>query len=819
MKHLTLLIACSLFFQLSFAQVVNLSGKISDEKGEAVSFASIYIKNTTKGTSANSDGLYRLGLKAGSYELVISAVGYQQLVQRIDLPSDRQLNFTLREASYQLKDVIVQADAEDPAYAIIRNAIKRRKSYLNELRAYETEVYIKGMQKLTDAPKKFMGLNIDELGKQLGLDSNRRGIIYLSESESKLSFQKPDQYREELISSKFSGSNRAFSFNRATDLKVNFYENYQKWEGLSLRPLVSPIAEDALLYYQYKFLGNVLENGQMVNKIQVLPKRPTDPVFSGSIYIIEDSWRIHSTDLQITKASNLNFVDTLKIKQEFIPVNPSVWMPTSVKMEFTGGFFGFRFGGYFVAVFKNYDLAPELARINFKEALKITQGINKKDSLYWHDSRPIPLTAEEKADYEKKEKLAAKRESKPYLDSLDRANNQFKLKKILTGSGFTFRNRYERKFYRVNSLLGSTYYNTVEGFGIDYGASYTHRIDSVLNKFVNISGNLRYGFSNHLFTARMSADFPAGDYTISLKMGSDVVDLNNQGSVPVLYNTINTLFYERNLLKLYQKNYASAAFSRRVLGNVRINFSVEYASRNSLANTSLYTLRNLKDQVLSSNNPFSPDVEQPLFPQHQTFKIGFRASYNFNNRYVTYPSGKYYTGSKYPSLGIQYVKAISGVFGSDINFDQLAVDLSKSDIPMGFYGKTSFNLAAGKFMQTRNLYFPDYHHFLGNQNTIFESKLNSFLFLDFYRFSTPERYAEGHVMHNFSGFILNKVPLIRKLKLQELAGFNYLNTPQLKNYQEYYAGLQYLNFKVFYGWAFQNGERIQQGFRMSISLN
>ena len=283
------------------------------------------------------------------------------------------------------------------------------------------------MQKLLAAPKKFMGLNIDDLGKQLGLDSNRRGIIYLSESESKLSYQQPNQYREEMLSSKTSGNNRAFSFNRATDLKVNFYENYQSWEGLSLRPLVSPIADDAFLYYNYKFLGNTVENGEMVNKIQVIPKRASDPVFRGNIYILEDSWRIYSTDLYLSKDNNLNFVDTLKIKQDFIPTGADGWMPASVKMEFNGGFLGFSFGGYFVAVFKNYQLEPAFEKNSFREALRITREVNKKDSTYWERSRPIPLTDEETIDYLKKETLAAKRESKPYLDSLDSKSNIFNI--------------------------------------------------------------------------------------------------------------------------------------------------------------------------------------------------------------------------------------------------------------------------------------------------------------------------------------------------------------------------------------------------------
>ncbi len=113
---------------------------------------------------------------------------------------------------------------------------------MNEVDAYTTTVYIKGLQRLLASPKKFLGFDVEKATREMGLDSTRKGIIYLSESESKYSFMHPNKVHEEMISSKVSGSNQAFSDNRASDLKVNFYENMQTWDGLSLRPLISPIA-------------------------------------------------------------------------------------------------------------------------------------------------------------------------------------------------------------------------------------------------------------------------------------------------------------------------------------------------------------------------------------------------------------------------------------------------------------------------------------------------------------------------------------------------------------------------------------------------
>ncbi|MGB4775906.1 MAG: DUF5686 and carboxypeptidase regulatory-like domain-containing protein [Daejeonella sp.] len=394
------------------SQTVTISGKITDQEGKPVPFVSIYLKNTSNGTSANIDGDYQLKIPTGNHTLVFKAIGYRPENKEINVKADQQFHVTLTQAVYELQDVVIRSGGEDPAYAIIRSAIKKRRNYLREVNSYTTDVYIKGLQKLVKAPKKFLGTDIDKAGKQMGLDSNRSGIIYLSESESKLSFIQPDNFREEMISSKVSGNNQTFSFNRASEIKVNLYENLQNWGSLSNRPFISPISDNALSYYTYKLVGTTVENGEFINKIEVLPKRSTDPVFRGHIYILEDSWRLHSIDLYMTKEANLNFIDTLKINQQFFPINDQVWMPSSVKFDFKGDILGFRFTGYYLAIYRNYNLSPPLNPKDFAEFLRITKEVNTKDSVYWNSARPIPLTDEESNDYKKKEILAAKRESK-----------------------------------------------------------------------------------------------------------------------------------------------------------------------------------------------------------------------------------------------------------------------------------------------------------------------------------------------------------------------------------------------------------------------
>lgn len=816
MKPTLFIIGLLLTCLSTLAQQFTLSGKVTDDQGRPVPFASVFIQNTTNGTSANNEGEYSLNLKTGRYTIIYKAVGYKQQLLEVDLKENQSKNVTLKAEVYELQTVSVSASAEDPAYAIIREAIKKRKFYLQEVKAFTADVYIKGLQKLLDAPKRFLGRDIDEIGKRVGLDSNRRGIVYLSESQSKYSFSYPDQVHEEMVSSKVSGNNRAFSYNRASDMKADFYENYQNWEEISLRPLVSPIAENALFYYRYKYIGQATQDGQEVNKIQVIPRREHDPCFEGFIYIQDDTWRIVGIDLFITKKANIRFVDTVKINQQFLPVTQKIWMPSVVRFDFTAGLLGFKLAGYFISVYNNYNLSPNFAKRNFNELLRITRDVNKKDSLYWLQERPIPLTLEEKTDYQKKEALARRRESKEYLDSLDKANNTIRLRNFITG-GINIRNRYKRESYHFDAIPASLLFNTVEGLAINYGASYTKRTDTLNNRNFSVRTHLRYGFANRLLNANAAVTIPAGKLMLNLSGGSDVVDLNNTQPIRPFINSLYTLFERQNYQKLYQKTFVAASVSGRIAGGWQASAGAEWAHRHWLPNASNYSFFN-RQRVFTSNNPLLPGADVPVFPDNNSFKISLRTSYNFSNKYETYPTGRRYVPSKYPTIGVNLNKGFKNILGSDVDYTQLSADVSQSNVSLGVYGKTSYYISAGKFINNNSLFFTDYHHFNGNQVLFYKGGINSFLLLDYYTFSTHKEYLEGHLEHNFSGFITNKLPLIRKLKLQEILNVNYLTTPDLKNYYEVGAGLQYFSIRVMYGRSFNSASNAGSAFRIGINF-
>jgi hypothetical protein len=795
----------------AFGQQYSISGKITDAEGKPVPFTSIYLKNTTRGTSANDLGLYGFRVSSGTYDVVYRFVGYKEKVEHLTVGnSNLQHDVVLEKEIYQLKEVSVNGSGEDPSYAIIRKAIGKRKQYLNELEAYSCDVYIKGVQKLLSAPKKILGRDVQKI---LQLDSNRKGIIYLSESESHFNFEAPDRVKEVMVSSKIAGRNNAFSFNRASGLQLSFYKGLIELTGLSNRGFISPIANNALFYYKYKLLGRDVINGQTVDKIQVIPRREFDPVFRGNIYIVDGQWRIYSVDLHLTKNSQINFVDTLNLSQQYIPVSPKIWQPAFVQFSFKGKVLGFKFDGYFIGIYSNYNVDPKFPKNFFNgEVMKITKEVNKKDSVYWNKNRPVPLTAEERYNYKFKDDTAGRKQTKHYLDSVELANNHFKILPFLI-TGYTKNDRFDHTSLSFPPAYQLVHYNTVEGFAVNLKATYT-KSDEYRRAF-SITPNIRYGLSNHLLSLNAVANYrydPINQGTIFGKIGSDVLDLNNLGTQSLLINSLGTLLYNQNYLKLYRSEAVMLGTQREVSRGILLTGQLEYANHKQLYNTAMLDKIN-KDNNLTSNNPLNPAAETQLFPEYQSLTFRGTALFTFDQQYTTRPDGRFYEPSKYPQIRLNYRKSFS-VLGSDENYDYGSVNIFQNKIRLGLYGYSSFLVSAGKFFNRKEVFYPDYKHFLGNQSLTFNPTIGAFHFLDFYPYSTNRQYLEAHYEHNFSGFLLNKIPFMRQFKLEEIIGANYLTQPLKHDYTELYIGVQRFIFRVDYGLAFDAGKKVHQGFRI-----
>ncbi|RTZ08708.1 DUF5686 and carboxypeptidase regulatory-like domain-containing protein [Flavobacterium sp. GSP6] len=804
-----------LLLLVSFVSTAQIKGTVSDEKGNPLPFVTIFQEDTYNGTTSNEQGNYEFNLKKKEKQTVVfQFLGFK--TQKVVIQTDKlpySLHIKMIEESFSLNEVIINKK-NNPALAIIKSAIASRKQNTKKTNRFNANFYSRGIFKLKNAPKKILGQKIGDLDG--ALDSTGTGIISLSETFSKIAFEKPNNLKEVVTASKVSGRDNGYSYNTATS---SFYDFYDNTIDFSVQ-MISPIANNAFNYYNYTLESTFFdENTNMINKIKVIAKRDSEPVFEGYIYIVEDSWAIYAVDLDI-KGYRIKeeFLDVMTLKQNFSYNNSNkIWAKNTQSLEITAGAFGIKFTGKYNYVYSNYEFINAFAPKTFtNEITRIEINANKKDSLFWTTNRPIPLTNEESTDYIRKDSIYKVRNSEKYLDSVDTKENKFKILKLL--SGYTYKNSSKKHSFSYEGLLnlGSLSFNTVQGYNFDSGFKYTNwKNQESKGIYTSISTKLNYGFAEDRLrvTGQFIHRFNNQNYaTLYMTGGSSVKQFNPNEPISKVINTISSLAFKNNFMKLYNLESAAIGYSQDVANGVNLNGKIEYQQRKPVFNNTDFSFFN-KDELYTSNNPLAPnDFTTPGFEKHHLTKINVLAKINFGNKYSSRPDGKFnIRNEKYPTLYLGYEKAIAA------NEKKYEFDLFNSrltyDLTLKNKGVLGLNLKAGKFLNADNVAFIDYKHFNGNQTHIGQSAryLNVFNLLPYYSNSTNDSYFEAHSEYNDKGYIMNKIPLLNKLKSTLTLGAHALSTPNNKPYTEITVGLDNLGFGKFkmlridYVRSYQNG--------------
>ncbi|MGZ8552834.1 MAG: DUF5686 and carboxypeptidase regulatory-like domain-containing protein, partial [Chitinophagaceae bacterium] len=553
------LLSFLLLFLFSSAFAGKISGVITDEKGNPLPYASVSIKGTKKGTTTNSSGRYSIDLVPGQYTLVAQYVGYAKREKPITVTeNDQSVDFTLSIQELTLSEVIVKK-GEDPAYEIIRNAIKKRNFYNDQVDSFSVSVYIKGLMRSGAMPGKIFGKKIERDAND-GLDSLGKGILFLSESVTQVDFTRPNNIKFRVISSRESGGGYGLSF----PFFINFYQNNVSVFDNNLNPrgFISPIADGALSYYRYKYEGSFMEDGEMINTIKVTPRRKNEPLFSGTIQITENDWRIYSTDLMTTKENQLELLDTLRVTQLHSAVDPDVWKTKNQVLYLSLKQFGFYLTGNFVNVYSDYNINPGFEKKHFgRTIMKYDTAFNKKDTNYWNAVRPVALENDEKRNFVFKDSVSKllrdSTRSKAYIDSLRKNQKPVTVKGIFwSGQVHNWYSKRATLNWRVKPLIPQTEYNTVEGVSLNIEQTYNYsKIKSGYN--YQLDWNTRYGFSNTHLNSYADLTISPKKYGyrnryVKLSGGKRLSQFNHDNPIDPLTNAAYTLLDKKNYMKLYE---------------------------------------------------------------------------------------------------------------------------------------------------------------------------------------------------------------------------------------------------------------------------
>ena len=863
------------FLVLGFAaQAGGIRGIIKGDDGAPLAFATIYVKQTGSGAVSDPNGHYEITLPVGRYDLLFHYLGFETESRAVNITDTfTELNIILKTQVIQLQSVTVKAGKEDPAYTIMRKAIAKAKYHTQQIDGYTAKVYIKGKGKLKDYPwfaKKAL--------EKEGITKDR---VFISESVSEIKYTRPNKFEEKVIAVYTNGN--------ARNTSPNAYVFGSLYEP-EIAETVSPLSPKSFSYYKFEYLGSFKDRNYEISKIKIIPRSKGDNVFDGVIYIVEDWWSIHSADLNATKLG-IRF----QVKQIYDPIEDKAWLPVSQKFIVSGKVFGFEFEGDYLATVKNYQiklnpaLPQEMTVIDEtvqKEAAKEAQNkyskkgqqlqerlesgkevsrkeLNrlvkeyekaeqkeqkapdvieetsykvdslayKKDSTFWTEMRPTPLTKEETRGYHVNDSVSEVQKKREEGDSLKPSKSKgFQVWDLLRGDRYRIS---KTENFQIHMPWGG--FNTVEGFNLIYRVSYYKRWvkrDS-LNpdsrpkvSRLEITPIGRYAFSRQVLSGILRVDYRSRGGRITMEGGRYVQQFNNDEPIHPIVNTFTTLFLEDNLMKLYERNFVDLKWREKLSDQFTLYTQWTWAHRSELFNTSDFVLINNKEKTYTANWPVNDqiindsNITSPGFNTHNAFTgvVGFEArpwqKYKIRNgRKSRVPNSS-------PIFSAEYRKGF-GALNSDVDFDQLEVGIRKQ-VKFGIRGTLDFSLKGGQFFNTNKMYFMDYKHFLGNRTPfVTTDPIGSFRVLDYYRYSTTDQYFVANVHYHWRKFLVTRIPYVRLAGITENIFVNYLYTPLSLNYTEVGYGLNGILrlFRLEAAASFQNGTYQNVGFRIGIASN
>lgn len=667
-----LIISTFLFFTASIS-AQKLSGRISDDKGDPVPFATVYINELRQGTTANIKGEYLINLKPGKYTFFFQSLGFSPTIKNITIVNqDINLDITLSIQYYVIPEVRVTSTGEDPAYAIMRKAIGLAPYYLNQVGYYKAEVYIKGSFVIRKIPK-LMQRNLEVNEEKIKTDE-----AYIIESINEIEFNAPDKYKQRIIAQQSTLPDAGNTDVSPMDvIKASFYE------PVLADVAISPLAPNAFAHYKYEYEGSTPQGNYVINKISVIPRRKSQQVFYGTIYIIEGLWCLHSLDL-----SNDNLAGSINIKQVYTPVQDDIWMPVSHKFDVNVSIVGVKGDGEYGSAITYNEVKPntslekpesieevdyyvqddvpeeekvlskeqqkiedilakkelsnrdmvKLSRLMNKEAeqsnpekesleivstrdFTVEEDADKRDSTYWNSIRPIPLSQEEKISVRVSDSLESIRSARLARRSGELSDTSIlkdEKRFLKTLNDIVFGKSFNSSDGLVSLRFGGLFdidrinFNSVDGFY--YGTNFRFRKRWKNSNTLTIRPSAEWAFASNSLRWRINGSYYYNRVKMSRILfwwGEETRDFNRLSGISPTLNMGTSLFFKDNYLKLYNSRYATISHRHELVNGLYAEFRYNYEQRSLVDNNTDFSFLK-KSESYEENvplNAYNPDPE------------------------------------------------------------------------------------------------------------------------------------------------------------------------------------------------------------------
>ena len=740
---------------------------------EPLAFASIQVKDRTYGTTTKEDGTYELVLESGQYELVVSMVGYKTQIISIALDKDSPQNIIMSEDdSKTLDNVVIKVKIKDRAEEIIKNVIRNKDNITSASGPYSCQVYIKAtMQDSTiEAKNKKYSTGTDIINNS----HNDLGEMSMTEVFLHLDHASDQQIKEQRLGVKKNGRTDGLFYLTTTDGSINFYNNLIKVPALSPTPFLSPISYSGLIAYKFKTIKIERIGTHRNYIISVKPRQISNATVEGEITISDSSWAILHTHFEFPKY-HLPEYDHFEVDQNYSFVQNKAWMLSRQEFTYYSKAGKKKVSGQTSVAYSDYELNKQFPRHYFGVEVSATaQEAYEKDTSFWKTVRTEPLTDKEVRFIQYKDSMFRVTHTKAYLDSMDAIINKITWKKM-SFLGQTFYNRDKGTTIILPPLITTVTPFSFGGWRIGGWVWYDKLNNSSRKKF-SLNAELSYGFRNK--------------------------DLNGQVRISRMYNPFNRAFYKIEVRREFAHISEGDAWINMIKrSNFYLNDAFTLGHGFEVLNgLNLYTEGSIAFRHPVSDYKTSPKVDSLFgdvltnnqaitFQPYNGVYTNVRLSYTPFQKYIREPREKVILGSKWPTFYANWNKGVPNVMGSQVDFDYLEYGIEQR-INVGLLGIFHYNIKTGNFLDSRELKLVDYHYQRQGDPFLFMNPDEAFQALDS-SFPVFKRFYQGHMVHEFNGALLNKIPLLKELQLREVAGGGFLIAPERNlKYAELFAGVE-----------------------------
>ncbi|MFY0606831.1 MAG: carboxypeptidase-like regulatory domain-containing protein [Cyclobacteriaceae bacterium] len=741
----------SLTSLIGLAQKTRVSGKVTEaESGTPIPFANVVFIGTQEGAITDFEGNFVAETSLDVSELEVRYIGFIKRSKPVQLGADQVINFQLEEDVQTLGEVVVYA-GENPAWKIMRGVVANKE--LNDKRAlsaYEYESYTKVEFDVDNISDKFRKRKVvqkitnvlDSIEQIAGEDGKPILPVFLSEAISRYYYKKDPTFRHEnIIKTKVSavGITDGTLTSQVIGSTFQEYNFYQNWLNIVTKEFVSPLADGWKLYYEVYLEDSLYLEDHFCYRIDFYPKREQDLAFIGTMWISKDDYALKRIDATVPRSANLNYIEKVKIQQDLFKTEAGPWLPEKTRVvvdvaqvtKQTAGMLA----KFYVSTRDHIVNDPKPNKF-YLNPVVMEEDVRDYTDEFWEANRHDSLSSTEINVFSMIDSMKKIPVVKTYMDLAKFAvNGYYKIGSWDVGPYATFFGK-----------------NNIEGTRIGFGARST--ID--ISRKWTFGGHIGYGFDDEQFKYRFFADRilsrqPWTNIRYEQQKEVEQIWLLNDQIEP------NSLFYSLSRFGTLTQPFLSNKYRLSVFRQISAGFGGSIAFKHQTY-----------DPYFNFNY-FKEPGDTETFNNYEVTEVTLSARFSKDEVFAINDNERISLGTRrWPAFNVDYTYGLKNVLSSDFSYHKFKLSVQKNQ-KMGLLGKSKIRFTGGYILG--DLPYTMLYNTIGNETFFYVDF--AYNLMDFFEFST-DKYLEFRYRHQFEGFVLNTIPVMKKLKWRLIGSTNIL---------------------------------------------